>query len=88
ADPRPRARARGTERGPATPLPFAPSAPAQGPGDAQGTPGRPPLPRRDGQERTAAGRDPAVRPQGEGDPADRESEQGGAAAPRQGGPGS
>ncbi|MFE9390826.1 ATP-binding protein [Streptomyces sp. NPDC006784] len=86
ADPRPRARARGTERGPAMPLPFAPSAPAEDPGDAQGAPGRPPLPRRDGQERTAAERDPAVRPRGEGDPADRESEQGGAAAPRQGGP--
>ncbi|WP_431982972.1 ATP-binding protein [Streptomyces qinglanensis] len=84
ADPRPRARVRGKERGPASPLPFAPSAPAEGPGDAEAVPGRPPLPRRAGQERTAAEHDPAVRPQDEADPADRESEPGEAGASRQG----
>ncbi|WP_075000855.1 sensor histidine kinase [Streptomyces qinglanensis] len=86
ADPRPRARARGKERGPATPLPFASSVPAGEPGGAEAAPGRPPLPRRAGQEHTAAEHDPAVRPRDEAGPADRESEPGEAAAPRQGDP--
>ncbi len=86
ADPRPRARARGKERGPAAPLAFAPSAPAEDPDGTQSTPGRPPLPRRDGQQRTAAEHDPAGRPRGEAAPADGEDGPGAATAPRQGDP--
>ncbi|MBE9500120.1 hypothetical protein IHE61_25020 [Streptomyces sp. GKU 257-1] len=74
ATPRIRGRGRGPgpaarSAGPAAPLPFAPpSAPAEDPDGTQSTPGRPPLPRRDGQQRTAAEHDPAGRPRGEAAP--------------------
>ncbi|MEW2218632.1 ATP-binding protein [Streptomyces sp. NPDC006990] len=86
ADPRPRARARGKVRGPATPLPFAPSAPAEDLDGAQATPGRPPLPRRDGQQCTAAEHGPAGGPRDEAGPAEGESGPGGATTPQQGDP--